>query len=264
MSVATSRSPRAALHRKPARRLPSSASTQSTASRHPGPFQCSQRAAASRAKYAGVPVARPLERARLRQAGPRRTGGSSRTGCSGCASAAWSATTSDLRTSESRCRSTSTSSAPSTTAQMLVRSKPPANTDVRAQQVALVVGQQVVGPLHRVAQRRAGAPGPASSPSTAGTGRRADPCTSTALIAAIRAAASSMPSGSPSSVSQISITAAAVSRVLQPEVGPDRAGPVDEQRDRVGGHAALERQRRHGRAPSRRRPAGTRATSRGS
>ena len=62
-------------------------------------------------------------------------------------------------------------------------------------------------------------------------------------MAAIRAAASSMPSGSPSSVSQISVTAAAVSGSCEPEVGPDGAGPVDEQRDRIG-------RRRRPRAPS--------------
>ena len=116
MSVATSRSPRAALHWYPARRLPSSASTQSTASRQPGPFQCSHRAAASRAKYAACRSRVALERAASRPVGPRRTGGWSRTGGTGCASAVWSATTSDFRTSESRWRSTSTSSAPSTTA----------------------------------------------------------------------------------------------------------------------------------------------------
>ena len=67
--------------------------------------------------------------------------------------AVWSATTSDLRTSESRWRSTSTSSAPSSTAQTLVRSNPPANTEVDAEQLAFVVGQQVVRPGHRVGER---------------------------------------------------------------------------------------------------------------
>ena len=47
MSVATTASPCAALHWYAARRLPSSSSTQSTASRHPGPFQCSHRTTAS-------------------------------------------------------------------------------------------------------------------------------------------------------------------------------------------------------------------------
>ena len=55
MSVATSSWPRSALHRNPARRLPSSSSTQSTASRHPGPFQRSHRAAASPPEVRGVP-----------------------------------------------------------------------------------------------------------------------------------------------------------------------------------------------------------------
>ena len=51
----------------PARRLPSSASTQSTASRHPGPFHCSHRAAASPAKYAAWRSRVALQLARLGQ-----------------------------------------------------------------------------------------------------------------------------------------------------------------------------------------------------
>ena len=52
-----------------------------------------------------------------------------------------------------------------------------------------------------------------------------------------------MPSGSPSSVSQISVTAAAVSGSREPEVGPHGAGPVDEQRDGIGGLAPLDAER---------------------
>ena len=97
---------------------------------------------------------------------------------------------------------------PSTTAQMPARSNPPENTDDVAQQLALVIGQQVVGPAHRVAQRLL-ALGSARDPCNSRKRSPSRSRTSTALIAAIRAAASSMPSGSPSRVSQISITAVA-------------------------------------------------------
>ena len=69
--------------------------------------------------------------------------------------AVWSATTSDLRTSESRLRSIDVDVVgvgASSTAHTLVRSKPPANTDVTAEELALVVGQQVVRPRDGVAE----------------------------------------------------------------------------------------------------------------
>ena len=123
----------------------------------------------------GVPVTGLLEHARLDQPVLRELADGLEERRTACACRAWSATTSDLRTNESSRRSTSTSSAPSTTAQMLVRSKPPANTDVWREQLALVVGQQVVRPLHGVAERELAFRPRLSSPATAGTGRRAGP-----------------------------------------------------------------------------------------
>ena len=53
-----------------------------------------------------------------------------------------------------------------------------------------------------------------------------------------------MPSGSPSSgLADLGHRGGGVG-LAEPEVGPDGARPVDEQRDRVGGHAALQRERR--------------------
>ena len=103
----------------------------------------------------------------------------------------------------------------------LARSKPPANTDVARSSVALVVGQQVVRPLDRVAQREL-ALGPGADPCSSRNRSASRSRTSTALIAAMRAAASSIPSGSPSTVSQISVTAVGGLRVREPEVGPHR------------------------------------------
>ena len=45
----------------------------------------------------------------------------------------------------------------------------------QAEQLPLVVGQEVVGPLHRMAERELSFGAPASTPSTAGTDRRVDP-----------------------------------------------------------------------------------------
>ena len=52
-------------------------------------------------------------------------------------------------------------------------------------------------------------------------------------------------------------------RLAEPEVGPDGAGPVDEQRDGIGGHAAVERERRDGERRLAVDARGPRATSRG-
>ena len=76
----------------------------------------------------------------------------------------------------------------------------------------------------------------------------------------MRAAASSIPSGSPSRVSQISVTAAAVSGTVEPEVGPHGAGAVDEERDRVGGHATVHGERCDVEHHSPHRPPAPRAT----
>ncbi len=53
-----------------------------------------------------------------------------------------------------------------------------------------------------------------------------------------------MPRGSPSRVSQISVTAAALCVSYKPKPGTSRAGSFDEQLDRVRSDAAVERQRR--------------------
>ena len=79
----------------------------------------------------------------------------------------------------------------------------------RAQDVAFVLVEEVVGPGDRVPECRL-----AIRPELGAVNNRIRSVsrsrTSVALIAAIRAAASSMPRGRPSSVRQISITAAAV------------------------------------------------------
>ena len=154
MSVATVQL--AALAAPPERRSagwPARPRTQSTASRQPGPFQRSQRAAASLREVRGMPVAqRP--RARSRPAGPRRTAGSSRRGCSGSGAAPWSATTRDLRTSESsRPQHLDLVGRPGDGAER--RQVEAAREDRRGpQQRTLVVVEQVVGPRHRVLQRQ--------------------------------------------------------------------------------------------------------------
>ena len=132
--------------------------------------------------------------------------------------AVWSATTSDLRTNESRWRSTSTSSPRSTTATTLASSKPPANTDVeRSRSCSSSVSRSYDhSTVWRSVSWRS-VPGAEPCNSRNRSARRS--LTSTALIAAMRAAASSMPSGSPSSVSQISVTAVAVSGSRRPKSG---------------------------------------------
>ena len=65
-------------------------------------------------------------------------------------------------------------------------------------------------------------------------------------MAAMRAAASSIPRGSPSTVSQISVTAVTVSCSLQPEVGTDGPRALDEERDGIGRHASFDGERRDG------------------
>jgi hypothetical protein len=78
-----------------------------------------------------------------------------------------------------------------------------------AQQRPFILGQQIVGPVDCVAQRDV------ALRARYAALQEAEPVasrslTSIALIAAMRAAASSMPRGSPSTRSQISVTAAAV------------------------------------------------------
>src|SRR5690349_2154092 len=87
-----------------------------------------------------------------------------------------------------------------------------------SEQVLFVVGQEVVRPLDRVTEREltlGGLGRTLQQPEAVG---EAIPDLG-ALIAAIRAAASSMPSGRPSSVSQISVTAKAVAGSRRPKSG---------------------------------------------
>ena len=244
MSVATSSSPRAALHWYPARRLPSSASTQSTASRHPGPFQCSHRAAASRAKYAAC-------RSRVRSSAPASANRSSANWrmvskrLYRVRVAVWSATTSDFRTSESRCRSTSTSSAPSTTAQMLVRSKPPAKTDVRRSSSRSSSVKQVVRPLDRMAERELSLRPrrrPLQQPEPIG---EPIPDLDRAHRRHPRRGQLDPEREPVEGLADLGHRGGGL-RLREPEVGPDGPRPVDEQRDGVGGHATVQRERRDG------------------
>ena len=115
-----------------------------------------------------------------------------------------------------------------------------------AQQLALVVGQQIVGPAHCVLQRLLPlglrAPMPRSS-------RKRSPSRSLHLDRA---------HGGHPRRRQLDAQREPVEgladlghggrglRVVQAEAGPDRTGSLDEQLDRVGGDAPVERQRRHG------------------
>ena len=85
----------------------------------------------------------------------------------------------------------------------------------------------------------------ARAPSAAASGRSSRSRTSVALIAAIRAAASSMPRGRPSSVWQISITAAAVCSSWMAYSGRTAPARSNEQGDRLRGHSRLHAQGRH-------------------
>ncbi len=103
------------------------------------------------------------------------------------------------------------------------RSKPPANTEAvcstsRSASSSRSTDQATV--LRRVDWRSGPCSGPVSSRNRSPSRSRTSP----ALIAAIRAAASSMPSGRPSSVWQISTTAAAVCSSKIPK--PGRAVPA--------------------------------------
>ena len=251
MSVATSTSPRAALHWYPARRLPSSASTQSTASRQPGPFQCSQRLGRLAGEVLGVPVASRLER---RPCSAKPVLGELADGLEEAVAGAGGGVVGDHeRLADQRVEMPEHVDLVGVVAHRVeARQVEAAGEDRReAEQVPLVVGQEVVRPLHRMAQRELSLRRRASTPCNSRNRSASRSRTSTALMAAMREAASSMPSGSPSRVSQISVTAVGGLRFPEPEVGPDGAGAVDEQRDGVGGLAAVQRQRHHGEHASR-------------
>ena len=122
---------------------------------------------------------------------------------------------------------------------MLARSKPPANTDAVRSSRPFVVGQQVVGPLDGMAQRELTLRTWCCARCNRRNRSASRSLTSIALIAAIRAAASSIPSGSPSTVVADLRHRRRSLRVLELEVVADRAGPLDEQGDGIGGHAAF-------------------------
>ena len=150
------------------------------------------------------------ERARARPSpptGPRRTGGWSRTGCTGCGS---------------RCgRRRRATSGPASrdggarrrrrrrraTAQTLVRSKPPANTDVEREQLALVVGQQVVRPRDGVAERELPFRPRRRAPAAAGSDRRVGPEPRPRSWRPCARPPARSPAGARRAVSQISVTA---------------------------------------------------------
>ena len=155
-------------------KVASSSSTQSTASRHPGPFQCvpARRGLASEVRR--VPVAHPLERARLRQSilgeladrleqavprARRRVVGD------------------DERLADQRVEVfEDVDLVVAVDDREDARQVEAAGEHRRgAQQVTLVVGQQVVGPGDRVAQRLLAIRAAGAIPSAAGSDRRAGP-----------------------------------------------------------------------------------------
>ena len=118
--------------------------------------------------------------------------------------------TSDLRTSESIRSSTPSSSLAPSTSVIAARSKPPANTDACAQQRRV---RRRRAARRTTRPRRAASADAAASRGDAVRMRNRSPSRSRmsiGLIEIVRAAASSMPSGSPSRLRQISTTAAAV------------------------------------------------------
>ena len=115
----------------------------------------------------------------------------------------------------------------------------------QAEQVALVVGQEVVGPLHGMAERElAFRPRrrPLQQPESIGES-----------IPHLDRAHGRHPRGGQLDPQRESVEGLADLghrggglRLAEPEVGPDGSGPVDEQRDGIGGHAPLQRERCHG------------------
>ena len=174
MSVATSRSPRAALHWYPARRLPSSASTQSTASRQPGPFQCSHRAAASRAKYAAC-------RSRVGSRAPvsaKPVVGELADGLEEAVPGARGGVVGDHeRLADQRVEMSEHVDVVGAVDHRADAREVEAAREHRrqAEQLALVVVQQVVRPRHRVAERELSLRPRRRAPATAGIDRRAGP-----------------------------------------------------------------------------------------
>ena len=208
-----------------------------------------------------VPIAHARERRRTRPTGPRRTAGSSRTAGSACRSAPCSATTIDLPTSESSCASI---------VDVVGARRPPRCSAGRTRRrtprrCAAAAAHRRRAGRTTIPLRAAASAGARAARSLPRSSRKRAPSrsrTSIALMAAMRAAASSMPSGSPSRVSQISVTASAVRGSCNAEL---RAAP----RERARRTAARRRTRLlpspRAVAPSsmsRRRPRGTRETSR--
>ena len=261
-SVATATWPRSTLHRKADRRLASSARTQSTSSRQPGPFQRSHRAAASAAKWAACRSRTASRSASVRELLVGEGPDGLEQAVPGRGRRPWWATTSDLRTSESRSRRVSTSSLASATAH--ARPEVEAAGEHRRRAAAARARRRPAGRTdHATACRRVDCrSGPCSGPVSSRNRSPSRSRTSAALIAAIRAAASSMPSGMPSSVSQISTTAAAVrsskmpkpgraaparstNRVTASEVTPPSSASGDDRDDRLAGDQQRLPRRRH-------------------
>ena len=153
---------------------------------------------------------------RLPRAGPRRTGGWSRTGCSACGSwcgrrrrATCARASRDARARRPRRH---TRRRRECSPIRIRRRTPTWRGAARARRPS--AGRTTTRPCDAAC---AGAPGPASIPCSRRKRSASRFRTSIALMAAMRAAASSMPRGRPSSVVQISVTAAAVSGSPSPK-----------------------------------------------
>ena len=164
---------RVALHRNADRRLASSASPSRPGRRHPGPFQRSQRAAASLPKCAACRSRSGLASPACATAGPRRTPGSSRRGCTGSASACGRRRAATCGPASREVAAPRRRRRPGDGAEPGGRSRPRRPTPCGAR--ALGVVQQVVGPRDRVPEGQLTIRPVLRARSAAGTGRRGGP-----------------------------------------------------------------------------------------
>ena len=213
MAAAVARSPRSAAQRNPARRLASSASTQSRRDALAGPVPDVPVGDGLLGEVARRGGPGPRRWCRWRPAGPRRTGGSSPTSRSGRDPPTCSAVTSDLRTRESNRSSTVYSSKPRRRRRGWRRRGRSRRRTPNSGPTPLVrrrrAGRRTTAPRGAAS---GGVPTRAATPTAGGTGHRAGPRTSCGLIDTIRAAASSIANAIPSSRRQISVTAVGVGR----------------------------------------------------